>query len=588
MKLMMILSMLCLMGLMATAQTTPNKLTLSHVSLSAQVDLGEVTVTYHITPENRSANVCVQMYVHRLDIKYKQQWDLMMPQKSDGSPLVLNLFKGIDNTGKFVIPLKKGAYGTVRLFLFHSPDGKSADFSDIFYDSAADANKRSLALNVTVTAEDKRITSPTLVIGKNVEAVKSENGTYTVTIPGIVKIPAGYETKDNGLWAMAKGDYFKQIWVELDKAQPSGNATDPYSFIPVSFTLDNAKPGLWNVQFGLFKSSFGDPLQWIYPGLDFEVGGDVWVKKAEPARIPARLRVRNGRFETVTGKPYDFYADLPQAKKAVTFVRGGNYGNAITWTLRPQLNSPGYFVLLKDLGCCFLRFNFNSDRFLDEPVYRHAVDQIVQNIWEAGLYPILCPQDLPEGATLEKRTELGLRVVQMMATQYKGKSVWLEICNEPHEFETWAAWKPVAVRYAKAIRAIDPEAFVLVPFENYGKDGRGAAASPITDIAIDLYDGHAYVKPEEVTTLFGPPIKAGLPLILGEYGGGADYLSLIDAELQKLPSGLMAASPWAFTVQGQDSLPLIADGESAELKFTSAGQVIANDYALWNAGKKKK
>ena len=108
----------------------------------------------------------------------------------------------------------------------------------------------------------------------------------------------------------------------------------------------------------------------------------------------------------------------------------------------------------------------------------------------------------------------------------------------------------------------------------------------VSSIRKDIAFGHAYVEPTQVATLFGPPIKAGLPVLIGEYGGGADYLSKIDVELQKLP-GLMASAPWAFTIAGEDSLPLIRNGATAELKFTSAGQVIADDYALWEAGKKR-
>ena len=169
-----------------------------------------------------------------------------------------------------------------------------------------------------------------------------------------------------------------------------------------------------------------------------------------------------------------------------------------------------------------------------------------------------------------------------------GQSVWLEICNEPHEFNTWAAWKPIAVRYVKAIRDIDPDAFVIVPFEGYGKDGREAAKDPIKDVEVDLYDGHAYVQPDEVAKLYAPAIEAGLPVLIGEYGGGGEYLGRMDVALEKLPHGLMAAGPWAFTVKGEDALPLVEDGSGDTLTFTAAGQAIAHDYAAWNEGKRTK
>ncbi|HZU76822.1 MAG TPA: cellulase family glycosylhydrolase [Dehalococcoidia bacterium] len=428
--------------------------------------------------------------------------------------------------------------------------------------------------------------SPTLTFPPNPLVTANGDGTYTVAIPALVKVPAGYSAPDNGLWAMAKGDAgFSQVWAALKNAQASQDPQNPFERIPVQFTLKSVKPGLWNEQFGLFTNQWGNPLAWIYPGMDFEVGGDSWEHKAPADRIPPRLRVEHGRFVTASGTVHRFYADDPAGSSAVTFLRGGNYGNALDWTLTPALNTPGYFTLLGDMGCHFVRVLFSPDRYLSETAYTHAVDQVVQNIWAAGLYPLIAPQDLPQGDTLEARAAGGLKVVQALAEKYKGRSVWLEVCNEPHEYGAWAAWKPVAERYVKAIRAIDPDAFVVVPFEGWSKDGRAAARDPITDVAVDLYDGHAYVDPAQVSELFGTPARAGLPVLIGEYGGGADYLRKMDLALQRIPR-LMAIAPWALTVKGQDSMPLIADGSTAVLRFTPAGQVIADDYARWDAGKK--
>jgi hypothetical protein len=580
---------LCLLGGAAAAQNAQAPLIPSKLTLSARAELGEVTITYHITPSNRNANVGLQLFARRDDLP-KEQWETLSPLKENGTPLILSLFKGLDNTGSFTVPVKKGDYGDCRIILFHSPNANSLDYKHPLFDNYDSKTRMPLNLKLSVKTAQKRVTSPRMEVENEAETTPNSDGTYTVVIPAVVKVPKGFTINDNGLWAMAKGDVgelFSQVWAGLNVAQPGGDPLDDYNKIPIKFTMKNVKPGIWNVQFGLFTPAFGNPLQWIYPGVDLETGGEEWVKKAPAGSMPPRLRVREGRFETLNRKPYDFYADNPAGTKAVAFVRGGNYGNAITWNIRPKLNTPGYFVLLKTMGCKFIRFNFNPDRFLAQPLYQHAVDQIVQNIWAAGLYPILAPQDLPEGDTREERVEKGFKVVRAMAAKYIGKSAWLELCNEPHAFDTWAQWKPVAVRYAKAIRAIDPEAFVIVPFEGYGKDGRAAAKDPITEVAVDLYDGHAYVAPEEVALHFGPAIKAALPVLIGEYGGDGPYLSKIDSALQKLPPGLMAAGPWAFTIAGEDSIPLVLDGSTAELRMTPAGQVIMDDYAAWDAGKKK-
>lgn len=561
-----------------------NELAISKLTLTPKVDLSEVTVTYHITPTNRSADAWMQLYVHRDDITARSQWDAINTKDEAGKPLILNLYQGQDNTGTFKVNLPKGVYGACRVLLFNSPDGKSVDSSKVLYDSN---QKLKVALNATVSSEDRRVLAPMLAPA-TAETEPGGDGTSNVTLKLGVKVPEDYHAQEGGFWVMAKsGKAFGQVWAGMKNAQEVADGDNRYKLIPVQVTLKGLANGLYNAQIGLFKYSFGDPLEWTYPGTDFEVGDD-WVVKAPEDKMPPRLRVKNGRFVTLDGKPYDFYPDAPAARKAVSFVRGGNYGNAITWTLMPALNKPGYFVLLKTLGCRYIRFNFNSDRY-NEPIYQHAVDQVVQNIWAAGLYPVLAPQDLPQAGSREGRVEKGYQVVRTMAAKYVGKPIWLELCNEPHDFQTWEEWRPVAIRYMQAIRKIDPDAFIVVPLEGYGKDGRGAAKHPITEEHVDLYDGHAYVKPEDVATLYAPITKAGLPLLIGEYGGDkADYLEQMNRALQNLTPAPLAAGPWAFTVKGQDSLPLVENGTTAVLHLTSTGQTVADAYSQWDAGKKLK
>ena len=563
-------------------QTALVPMQLFKLTLSSKSDLNAITVTYHITPVNRSGDVTLQMFVHRKFAK-SEEWTQLNPTDAMGKPLVVSLYKGMDNTGTFTFKnMLKGEYTEARLMLFQSGT------YNLLYDSNKDT--KALSFNVSVTSGETRIIAPMLEISNETKVTANDDGTHTVLIDGVVNVPANYKSEEGAFFVMAKGDGgFDQQLVEMKNAVSASNATNPHLEIPVHLTLHNAKPGLWNMQFGLYNRGFDKQLQWLWPGIDYEVGGDQWVQKASGETIPPRLHVRNRRFVTLAGKPYDFYGAHPESKKAVSFARGGNYGNAITWTIHPELNRPGYFTLLKELGCKFIRFNFNPDRYPKEALYQHAVDQIVQNIWAAGLYPIIAPQDLPKGDTLQERVDKGLQVARTMAAKYAGKSVWLELCNEPHEFTSWAAWKPVAIRYIQAIRKIDPEAFVIVPFENYGFDGREAAQSPITEVAVDLYDGHAYLKPEDIVPHYGSAIAAGLPVLIGEYGGGNPaYLTQIDHALQSLPPGLMAAGPWAFTIAGQDSLPLVTNGATATLQLTPAGQAIATDYATWDAGNRLK
>jgi len=58
----------------------------------------------------------------------------------------------------------------------------------------------------------------------------------------------------------------------------------------------------------------------------------------------------------------------------------------------------------------------------------------------------------------------------------------------------------------------------------------------------------------------------------------------MDRAFQAEGHTFMAVAPWAFTVKGQDMLPLVDSGDTAVLTFTDSGQVIANDFDHWNKG----
>jgi|GEM_PF-5480421 hypothetical protein len=573
-------------GPTAQADNSPNKsqneLPLSQFSLAARAKLGQVTFTYDIVPLNRSDDAVMQMYLN-----VGGEWQEFTPANSSGN-IVFRLSNNLHCAGTFNINLPKGKYTAYRILLFSAPDGKNADYSHTIWDSSKEKKISLPTLNIDVLSSAAPIISPIITYPPNPSEQKNPDGRYDITIPAIVKYPKDYVVDGGGFWVMAKGSGgFSQVWADAKNAISNGTADASFYQIPVNFVLKDVKSGVWNVQFGLFKPSFGDPIIWIYPGLDFEAGGSAWVSSSPTGRIPPRLKVVDNRFTLLSGAPYNFYAGSPLSTKAAAFVRGGNYGNAITWTMQPALNTPGYFALLSGAGCHYIRFNYDPDKYLRQRVYQDSVDQVVQNIWSAGLYPIIAPQDLPKGDTLEERINQGRRLMGMVATKYAGKSVWIEECNEPHEFSTWAQWKPVAESYCKTIRSVDQNAFVIVPFEGFSKDGSGAAASPITDVHVDMYDGHAYLDPSKVNSAFAGAIKAGLPVLIGEYGSNdPGYLHAMDRVFQQLSPSPMAASPWAFTINGQDSLPLVADGSTAHLVLTPAGQAIANDYSKWNNGQK--
>lgn len=569
------------------AQAVADGAEFSVVSLAATADLAQVTFTYHITPRTRSLWMGIQVFLHRNDIKSEERFLQAAPTTAKGGPMIFRLRQRIENRGAFTVMLPVGAYGAARLLIFEAPNGNSLDYSKLLYDSSKDKLSR-LDLKFAVTSTSTRVKAPRLRLEEQPQVENNADGTYRVTFQGRIEMPETYHPDQNGFFVMTKGDGgFAQTWVSAESAQHSEMEGNPCLWMPFSLTLPGSKPGMLNAQFGLFKYSWGDALHWTYPGIDFETGGNLWVQKAPEHCIPPRLRVRHGRFVRSNGNTFDFYPGTAATARGVGFVRGGNFGNALTWSARPELNCPGFFAQLRGIGCRFMRVLFSPARYLSQSVYRNATDQVVQNIWAAGLYPVIAPQGMAAADTRREQVTQSLEVVRMLAEMYRGRSIWLEICNEPVEFGSWSEWKPIATEMVQTIRRIDPDAFVIVPLEGAGMDARAAAKDPIRETEVDLYDAHAYISPDEMTARFLPALRARLPLMVGEYGGGNPlYLGRMDRALQSLP-GLMASGPWAFTKAGQDSLPLVEEGSPAPLRFTRNGRQIAADYRLWSQGLRK-
>ncbi len=560
-------------------------LTMRRVSFTVGAGPGSAIFVPHFLPMNRSAKVGIQFVFQYINQGGKNSAETVNVETEDG-PLILDLEIGKENSTRMQIPLPPGRYYKYNMFLCYSPDGKQVDYHKPVYDMDQDPTMGMQSINMTIRGARKLLMP---MIQKKDDAIVTPAGNgFTVAVNAEVTLPENYSNDRNGLWAIAKGATgISRQFLSLNNAVDSEEGGYAYKKIPVRFQFGGVKPSVWSVELGLARPNNPTEMRWAEGRAEFEVGGGAWKHPAPMSVIPKRVQVKNRKFVTLDGQPADLYRDMPDALSGVKFIRGGNYGNSICWTIVPAQNRPEYFQQLREFGLRFVRINFQADRFLEEELYRSVVDQFVQNVWSAGLYPIISPQEFPRAKTDPLRVELTVRLLKMMATKYKDQPVWYHILNEPYIFQTWDKWKPVATRFVKTIRAIDPDAFVIVPFEGWAVDGRGAAADPIRDVRVDLYDAHAYINPAEFNDRYGPAVRAGLPVLIGEYGGGtAAYLSRMDTVIQNMP-GIVAIAPWAFTVPGMDFLALVENSNENGLTFTETGKAIQTDFMIWNSGRKK-
>ena len=107
---------------------------------------------------------------------------------------------------------------------------------------------------------------------------------------------------------------------------------------------------------------------------------------------------------------------------------------------------------------------------------------------------------------------------QQMATRYKGvPNVIYEIFNEPVE-DSWEAVKAYSEEVIKVIRAIEPNALILVGTPHWDQDIHLAADNPITGVDNIMYTLHFYANThkQDLRKRGDYALSKGLPLFVSE------------------------------------------------------------------------
>lgn len=119
------------------------------------------------------------------------------------------------------------------------------------------------------------------------------------------------------------------------------------------------------------------------------------------------------------------------------------------------------------------------------------------------------------------RTEEAKAFFAQMATRYKGvPNVIYEIFNEPVE-DTWADVKAYSEEVIKTIRAIEPEALILVGCPHWDQDIHLAADAPLTGYRNVMYTLHFYANTHRqwLRDRADYALSKGLPIFVSECAG---------------------------------------------------------------------
>lgn len=544
-------------------------LTITNPTITSAVDLGALTltVTLPVSSGSSAQNVDTQLYLHNAD---NDTWTV---QATSDPAHPSGLFPGTTNTISLALNPPVGNYDKARLLLFAA----GSNFGTVVYDSGGGVAISPVAAVVTT---QQRITAPVLVMDTtNFRVPDPSDG--KAHFPFVIRFPQGTHKQDGGWWVMGKGSFgFTQLWVSFEAGHSTdgtlhylpntltATGPDPYLYNVGEIVLPMpTAPGLYDLSFGLFDQSWGNPYTWTYPPATLEVGGDAWIPRCPVASRPL------------------LSAALAPASPAVPFAIGGNLGNHTLFANVANYQDPNYHRLLKSTaGITLLRENIDGDRYLVDVTYRHIIRSHVEAMWMAGIVPILSAQSIPQATGgLTGSTDIGnlISFCTQLVTDYADAipNIAFDVVNEPSPYPTWAQWKPLASQCLLAMRGVAPKAYLLCPTEGYSKDGRSAAADPITGTLCDAYAIHAYVPSDQLSTI----VPANMPDVLVEeyHDPSAAYA----VALQSLPN-VIAVCPWAYDIKGQDSLNLVDHVNGAQLVLSPDGTAIVGFNQTWLSGQK--
>lgn len=198
-------------------------------------------------------------------------------------------------------------------------------------------------------------------------------------------------------------------------------------------------------------------------------------------------------------------------------LHGVSYGWHVFWPRFYNASSVAY--LANEWGAQVVRAAMGVEpegAYLDNPEKAlECVQAVVDAAIANNIYVII------DWHSHGLHTEEAKAFFQQMATRYKGvPNVIYEIFNEPVE-DTWEQVKAYSEEVIKTIRAIEPDALILVGTPHWDQDVYLAADAPLTGYGNIMYTLHFYASThkQDLRDRADYALGKGLPLFVSECAG---------------------------------------------------------------------
>lgn len=199
-------------------------------------------------------------------------------------------------------------------------------------------------------------------------------------------------------------------------------------------------------------------------------------------------------------------------------LQGVSYGWHQFWPRFYNASTVAYFA--QDWGAQVVRaamgVDLDSACYVARPEFGiECVTKVVDAAIENNVYAII------DWHSHNLRLEEAKDFFTRMATRYKGvPNVIYEIFNEPVE-DSWSQIKEYSIEVIKAIRAVEPDAVILVGCPHWDQDIHLAADDPITGYKNIMYTLHFYANThgQWLRDRGDYALSKGLPLFVSECAG---------------------------------------------------------------------
>lgn len=199
-------------------------------------------------------------------------------------------------------------------------------------------------------------------------------------------------------------------------------------------------------------------------------------------------------------------------------LHGVSYGWHQFWPRFYNASTVAYFA--QDWGAQVVRaamgVDLDSACYVARPEFGiECVTKVVDAAIENNVYAII------DWHSHNLRLEEAKDFFTRMATRYKGvPNVIYEIFNEPVE-DSWSQLKEYSIEVIKAIRAVEPDAVVLVGCPHWDQDIHLAADDPITGYKNIMYTLHFYANThgQWLRDRGDYALSKGLPVFVSECAG---------------------------------------------------------------------